>query len=110
MTSRPPQIRVTPALVLSCLLALLCVGCASSSVAPEGTVAEPVAAERICRGAATAGSKLRRTTCHSAAEWAIIDARTRAREEIQDEFFRRASEGASLGPGPSFPSATSPRL
>ena len=110
MTRRAPQFRILPALVLSCLLALLCVACASSPVVPEGSEAQPIAAERICRGAATAGSKLRRTTCHSAEEWAIIDARTRAREETQDEFFRRASEGAALGPGPSFPSATSPRL
>ena len=103
-----PTLRVRSPL-LWCCVALLSTACASKPEDLAAAATDP-AAERVCRGTATAGSKMRRTTCRTAEEWAIIDARTRAREDSQDEFFRRAAEGASLGPGPSFPSATSPRL
>lgn len=107
MTRRPPNPLIQTVRLLSCIGVLLCASCATTPDEPAtGTATAPV--ERICRGTATAGSKMRRTTCHTAAEWAIVDARTRAREASQEEFFRRASEGASLGPGPSFPSATTP--
>jgi outer membrane PBP1 activator LpoA protein len=96
---------VLPTLLLS-TLALLCTACATE--APES---EQVAStqERECRTLARAtGSKMRRSECHTAEEWAVLDAQAAVKKTTQDEFFRRVGEGATLGPGPAYPAATSP--
>jgi hypothetical protein len=109
------------------LLALLLVGLAScasdrsatptdvaASTAAAGTAAaaaeaaQPAAteatvpAERECRSVATvSGSKMRRSVCHTPAEWAVIDQRELNRRQSQEDFFRRAIENSTFSSGGS---------
>lgn len=87
---------------------LLVVGCTAPGLANNDVASEPTSSEpRECRAAASsAGTKMRRNVCHTAAEWAVIDQRERNRKQNQDEFFRRSVENSALGPGPAMASPT----
>ncbi len=79
-------------------------GAATAAVegaAPAATEAA-VPAERECRTVATvSGSKMRRSVCHTPAEWAVIDQRELNRRQSQEDFFRRAIENSTFSSGGS---------
>jgi hypothetical protein len=61
-----------------------------------------VPTERECRTVATvSGSKMRRSVCHTPAEWAVIDQRELNRRQSQEDFFRRAIENSTFSSGGS---------
>jgi hypothetical protein len=74
---------------------------AAEGAAPAVTEAA-VPAERECRTVATvSGSKMRRSVCHTPAEWAVIDQRELNRRQSQEDFFRRAIENSTFSSGGS---------
>ncbi len=63
-----------------------------------------VASDRECRTFQTSGSKMRRSVCMSADEWAVVDAREAERQEDADldEFFRsQRDQGTTTVTAPS---------
>jgi hypothetical protein len=77
--------------------------CSNTSEIAEGNGVS----SRECRGVSTIGSKMKRSVCKTAEEWAKIDEEAAKESEIQNEFFRRVRESAGLSGGgtPSTPSS-----
>ena len=91
--------------LLIAAFALLCAACVSETTQ---TATADAGGERECRSIArSAGSKMRSSECHSPDEWAVIDAQAAVKKTIQNEFFRRVGEGATLGAGSSSQSGSS---
>lgn len=73
---------------------------AAEAAAPASEATVP--AERECRTVATvSGSKMRRSVCHTPAEWAVIEQRELNRRQSQEDFFRRAIENSTFSSGGS---------
>jgi len=82
---------------------LMLAGC--STTADSGDVATAAAGERECRPVSGgASSRMRKSVCMSPEEWSVVDAREKAREDTQSEFFRRIGENAAQTQAPAFDS------
>jgi hypothetical protein len=88
----------------ACSFVVLFAGCASSAN-PEGENTAQ-ASDRECRTERSAGTKMKRSVCMSAEEWAIADARNQEKEDLQNEYFRRVRENSTQGAGPQFDTPT----
>ena len=84
----------------TCCFILLLAGCASSDNTGDST--SGVASAQECRTAGSAGTKLKRSVCMSAEEWALADAKAQESEDLKNEYFRRVRENSTQGAGPAF--------
>lgn len=87
-------------------LIMLAFGLAACSSPEAPTDAAAAAAQqRECRPVGgSAGSRMRATLCLTSAEWEVREARDKAREDTEAEFFRRIGENAAQGQAPAFDS------
>lgn len=99
-------VRHTLPFFYACCFVLVLAGCASPETTGEDGTAQ--ASNRECRTTGSAGTKMKRSVCMSTEEWAIADASNQEREDLQNEYFRRARESATQGPAPEF--ATTPSV
>lgn len=85
------------------VLVLALPGLVACSSTEGQDVAAGAASDRECRpvGGGT-GSRMRGSLCLTSAEWEAREAREKAREDTEAEFFRRIGENAAQGQGPSF--------
>jgi len=98
--------KITCMIVLG--LSLLVGGC----VTPDETEAESAqlaeGSQRECRSNKSTGSRMRNPVCMTMDQWAMFDAKEKAREDIRGEFFRRVGESSTMGQGASFPQNPGP--